>query len=147
MAGCSSSASGTGRMAVPAARAGAGSSGSIGRPRCSRGPARREATARGSATLVRGDIRDLPFRRRPGFALVMAPYGILQSLTREKGSGGRRWRPCTASCAAAAKFGIDLVPDLPALVRVQPPGKPARPARQDTRRRSIESVRQDRRGG
>ena len=25
----------------------------------------------------------LPFRTRPGFNLVMAPYGILQSLTRE----------------------------------------------------------------
>ena len=33
------------------------------------------------ALLVRGDIRSLPFSRR--IHLVMAPYGILQSLTRE----------------------------------------------------------------
>ena len=43
----------------------------------------------GRAALVRGDIRCLPFRGRPGFHLVMAPYGILQSLTRERVTQGR----------------------------------------------------------
>ena len=32
------------------------------------------------AAAVRGDIRVLPFRKRVRFPLVMAPYGILQSL-------------------------------------------------------------------
>jgi hypothetical protein len=61
--------------------------------------------------LVRGDIRHLPFRRR-SFALVMAPYGILQSLVRE--------RDLQAALDSAARvlprqgrFVIDLVPDLP----------------------------------
>jgi hypothetical protein len=64
------------------------------------------------ALLVRGDIRNLPFRSRPGFGLVMAPYGILQSLTRE--------RDLSATLASVARvmrrgglFAMDLVPDLP----------------------------------
>jgi SAM-dependent methyltransferase len=66
----------------------------------------------GHATLVRGDIRSLPFRRRTRFPLVMAPYGMLQSLLRDA--------DLTATLAAAAgavgaggRFVIDLVPDLP----------------------------------
>src|SRR4030095_14436918 len=62
--------------------------------------------------LVRGDIRSLPFRSRRGFPLVMAPYGILQSLTRE--------RDLTDTLASVARvlrrgglFAMDLVPDLP----------------------------------
>jgi SAM-dependent methyltransferase len=64
------------------------------------------------AMLVRGDIRHLPFRSRRKFDLVMAPYGILQSLTRE-----RDLRATLASVARVLRrgglFGIDLVPDLP----------------------------------
>jgi SAM-dependent methyltransferase len=62
--------------------------------------------------LVRGDIRSLPFRKG-AFAAVMAPYGILQSLTRE--------RDLSATLTEVARvlprggtLGIDLVPDLPA---------------------------------
>jgi hypothetical protein len=68
--------------------------------------------ARLSALLVRGDIRHLPFRRGVKFDLVMAPYGILQSLTRE--------RDLRATLEAVSRvvrrgglFAIDLVPDLP----------------------------------
>jgi SAM-dependent methyltransferase len=64
------------------------------------------------ARFVRGDIRSLPFRARPGFRMVMAPYGMLQSLTSE--------RDLAATLASVARvlhkkgvFGIDLVPDLP----------------------------------
>jgi SAM-dependent methyltransferase len=60
---------------------------------------------------VRADIRDLPLRDRR-FDLVIAPYGILQSLTRD--------RDLDATLASVARvlrpgglFGIDLVPDLP----------------------------------
>jgi len=62
--------------------------------------------------MVRADIRALPFPDR-SFSAVMAPYGILQSLTRE--------RDLAATLAEAARvlkrggaLGIDLVPDLPA---------------------------------
>ena len=70
----------------------------------------RRARAAGDALLIRGDIRYLPFRRAT-FPLVMAPYGILQSLTREADLAAT-----LASVARVmpkgARFGIDLVPDL-----------------------------------
>jgi ubiquinone/menaquinone biosynthesis C-methylase UbiE len=103
-------------------------------------------------SLVRGDIRSLPFPKR-AFKAVMAPYGILQSLTREA--------DLAATLAEAARvlprggvLGIDLVPDLPAWdeyenkVRFRgvldktskrTAGQPA------TRITLVESVRQDRR--
>ena len=61
--------------------------------------------------VVRGDIRALPF---PGasFEMVIAPYGILQSLIRA--------RDLSATLDSVARvvrrggtFGIDLVPDVP----------------------------------
>ena len=62
--------------------------------------------------LVRGDIRALPFRRRTGFGCVRAPYGVLQSLTRE-----RDLQDALASVARVVGrgglFALDLVPDLP----------------------------------
>jgi len=61
--------------------------------------------------LVRGDIRALPFAAR-SFSMVLAPYGILQSLTKP--------RDLAATLASVARvverggtFGIDLVPDVP----------------------------------
>jgi ubiquinone/menaquinone biosynthesis C-methylase UbiE len=61
--------------------------------------------------LVRADIRTLPFGGG-SFPTVIAPYGILQSLTRP--------RDLTAALASVARviapggtFGIDLVPDVP----------------------------------
>ena len=64
-----------------------------------------------SLRLVRGDIRALPFAGG-AFPMVLAPYGILQSLIRP--------RDLTATLASVARvvapggtFGIDLVPDVP----------------------------------
>jgi SAM-dependent methyltransferase len=61
--------------------------------------------------FVRGDIRALPFADG-AFAMVLAPYGILQSLTRP--------RDLAATLASVARtivpggiFGVDLVPDVP----------------------------------
>ena len=90
--------------------------------------------------FVRGDIRALPFRAR-AFAMVLAPYGILQSLIRP--------RDLTAALASVARvlprgatFGIDLVPDVPQwreyTGRVQLSGRSG-PARLTL----IESVHQD----
>jgi len=61
--------------------------------------------------FVRGDIRALPFADA-SLAMVIAPYGILQSLTRDRDlvatlqSVARAIKP-------AGTFGIDLVPDVP----------------------------------
>ncbi|HYT66971.1 MAG TPA: class I SAM-dependent methyltransferase [Vicinamibacterales bacterium] len=105
---------GTGRLALPLLKSGARLVG-IDRSEAMLGRARMKARRAGlidRARFVRGDIRHLPFRKRPGFGLVMAPYGMLQSLTRE--------RDLSATLTAVAGvlrrdgiLGIDLVPDLP----------------------------------
>ena len=62
--------------------------------------------------LVRGDVRLLPFRGTSRFRLVMAPYGVLQSLLRD-----RDVRDTLRSVLGVLRRGgilaIDLVPDLP----------------------------------
>jgi SAM-dependent methyltransferase len=104
---------GTGRVSIPVARSGAHLTG-IDRsgPMLERAGQRLRRLRAAHTRLVRGDIRALPFRRRPGFALVMAPYGILQSLTRE-----RDLRQTLDSVYGVLRpkglFVIDLVPDLP----------------------------------
>ena len=96
------------RSSAPARR----SSASIARADARRARRRlRRARLTDRALLVRGDIRALPFRRRAGFGCVMAPYGMLQSLTRERDLR-RRWRR-SPRAAAGGLFAIDLVPDLP----------------------------------
>jgi ubiquinone/menaquinone biosynthesis C-methylase UbiE len=111
---------GTGRIALPLARAGVSLVG-IDRSdrmleRASRrlkawrrtNPPRRR---RPGLRLVRGDIRSLPFGDGD-FEMVLAPYGILQSLLRDKdlaatlSSVARVLRP-------GGLFGLDLVPDVP----------------------------------
>jgi SAM-dependent methyltransferase len=92
--------------------------------------------------LVRGDIRTLPFASG-AFQMVLAPYGILQSLVRD--------RDLAATLDAVARvmppggtFGIDLVPDVPNWReysnRIQLRGKAAGGAHLTL----VESVRQDR---
>ena len=114
---------GTGRVSLPLARAGVNlvgidrSAAMLDRARRSVARAFRRAAPERSAkasrcpTLVRGDIRTLPFEDG-AFSMVLAPYGILQSLIRP--------RDLTATLASVARvlgeggtFGIDLVPDVP----------------------------------
>jgi ubiquinone/menaquinone biosynthesis C-methylase UbiE len=70
----------------------------------------RRAKLHDHVRLVRGDIRHLPFAG--GFSLVLAPYGVLQSLLRERdlkatlGAVHRVLEP-------GGTFGIELVADLP----------------------------------
>jgi ubiquinone/menaquinone biosynthesis C-methylase UbiE len=113
---------GTGRVSLPLARAGVNV---VGIDRSAPMLARaRAAVARGFSragrrlpegsryvSFVRGDIRTLPFEDS-AFPMVLAPYGILQSLIRP--------RDLTATLASVARvlaeggtFGIDLVPDVP----------------------------------
>jgi ubiquinone/menaquinone biosynthesis C-methylase UbiE len=105
---------GTGRVTIPVARAGVRVVG-VDRSADMLAHARRRSK-RGRLTKrvswVRSDIRVLPFRLSARFGLVMAPYGILQSLVRES--------DLKATLASVARvlpkggvFGIDLVPDLP----------------------------------
>jgi ubiquinone/menaquinone biosynthesis C-methylase UbiE len=139
---------GTGRIAVPIAKAGARI---VGIDRSDEMLARarrrvRRARLGGRLSLVRGDIRDLPFKSRGRFGAVLAPYGILQSLTRE--------RDLTRTFASVARvlrrgglFAIDVVPDLPKWEeyrnRVSLKGRRGRGATLTL----VETVRQDRRKG
>ena len=104
--------SGTGRITVPIARDGTRVVG-IERsgPMLLRAASKlRRARATRHALLIRGDIRHLPFRRGT-FPLVMAPYGILQSLTREADLAATL-ASVSRVMPKGARFGIDLVPDL-----------------------------------
>jgi SAM-dependent methyltransferase len=104
---------GTGRLLVPLARAGVRVTG-IDRSEPMLAYARRRlrrSRVPVSAAIVRGDIRHLPFRRR-SFGMVMAPYGMLQSLTRERDLRDTL-EAVARVCRKGAIFGIDLVPDLP----------------------------------
>jgi ubiquinone/menaquinone biosynthesis C-methylase UbiE len=107
---------GTGRVSLPLARAGVELIGidrsapmlERARTRVVRSPRLRLGH---SPRFVRGDIRALPFDDDV-FRMVLAPYGILQSLIRP--------RDLTATLASVARvlarggtFGIDLVPDVP----------------------------------
>ena len=106
---------GTGRVSRPLGRAGVELVG-IDRSAPMLDRARRRVTSpthplAKALRFVRGDIRALPFA--PGaFPMVIAPYGILQSLIRP--------RDLTATLTSVARvlgkggtFGIDLVPDVP----------------------------------
>jgi len=111
--------SGTGRLSVPIARAGVSLVG-VDRSHQMLARAQRKALAmrtrqggrrRGRLTLVRADIRALPFPAAR-FSLVLAPYGVLQSLIRP--------RDLSAALVSVARvikkggtFALDLVPDVP----------------------------------
>lgn len=62
--------------------------------------------------LVRGDIRTLPFRGTPGFSAVLAPYGILQSLLRERDLA-QTLADVHRVLEPGGTFGLELVADLP----------------------------------
>jgi ubiquinone/menaquinone biosynthesis C-methylase UbiE len=104
---------GTGRILAPLARAGVRVVG-VDRSEPMLAYARRRlkrARLSRQPALLRADIRCLPFRSSR-FALVLAPYGMLQSLVRE--------RDLAETLSSAARvlvrgglLGVDLVPDLP----------------------------------
>jgi SAM-dependent methyltransferase len=136
---------GTGRIALPLGRAGARIVG-IDRSEAMLARARRRvrrARLSNRVRLVRGDIRRLPFAAP--FSLVIAPYGILQSLLRE--------RDLTATLGAihgaleaGGTFGLELVPDLPSWeeYRKRVSLKGWRAAKGGSHVTLVESVRQDR---
>ena len=137
---------GTGRIAVPLARAGVPLVG-IDRsaPMLERARRRvRRDRLTNRVQLIRGDIRKLPLKRGQ-FSAVIAPYGVLQSLLRE--------RDLSATLVAAYEvlepggaLGLELVADLPSWEeyrkRVSLTGWRTR--RGGTRVTLVETVRQDR---
>ena len=110
---------GTGRISLPLARAGVSVVG-IDRsaPMLERAAKRltamrKRAGGRGKKRLhlVRGDIRYLPFERAR-FKTVLAPYGVLQSLVRDKDLNATLASVADV-LAPGGLFGVDLVPDVP----------------------------------
>jgi SAM-dependent methyltransferase len=72
----------------------------------------RRARLGSRALLVRGDVRALPFQPSARFGLVMAPYGLAQSLLRDRDLDAAL-RSAATVMRAGARLGVDLVPDLP----------------------------------
>jgi SAM-dependent methyltransferase len=135
---------GTGRITLPVARDGIAVTG-IDRSAAMLARARaKRARARLSTRLdlVRGDIRLLPFRSRR-FGLVMAPYGILQSLVSERDLAATL-ASVSRVLAKGGRFGIDLVPDLPDWSEYRGRRTLSGHMRRGTRVSLVESVRQDR---
>jgi ubiquinone/menaquinone biosynthesis C-methylase UbiE len=141
--------SGTGRVTIPLARTGAASIVGIDRSAAmlARGRARlRRARLAGDAQLVRGDIRHLPFADAR-FDIVVAPYGILQSLVRDRDLNDAL-DAVARVLARDGLFGLELVADLPEWreysQRISLRGRRGRTGRPIT---LFESVRQDARRG
>jgi ubiquinone/menaquinone biosynthesis C-methylase UbiE len=137
---------GTGRVSLPLGRAGVRLVG-IDRSEQMLAKARtriRRARVTGRIQLIRADIRYTPFAG-PKFSMVMAPYGILQSLLRE--------RDLTATLQEVRRvlepggtFGIELVADLPSWKEYQKrlSLKGWRARRGGSHVTLVETVRQDR---
>ncbi|OFW00500.1 MAG: hypothetical protein A3I61_04110 [Acidobacteria bacterium RIFCSPLOWO2_02_FULL_68_18] len=137
---------GTGRIAVPLGRAGVHlvgvdrSEGMLTRARQRVARTRLRRRVR----LIRGDIRHLPFAAS-SFATVLAPYGVLQSLLRERDLAATL-ASVHAVLASGGTFGLELVADLPAwqeyTKHVSLRGWRGRPG--GARVTLVETVRQDR---
>ncbi len=135
---------GTGRIALPLGRAGVTLAGiDRSEPMLARARQRvRRARLQHRVLLVRGDIRHLPFAQP--FAMVMAPYGILQSLLREPDLAATL-RAVYASLEPGGTFGLELVADLPSWeeYRKRVSLKGWRGGRAGTHVTLVETVRQD----
>jgi ubiquinone/menaquinone biosynthesis C-methylase UbiE len=92
--------------------------------------------------FVRADIRALPFR--PGrFSMVLAPYGILQSLVRDRDLADTL-DAVSRVIARGGLFGVDLVPDVPNWREYQNRVQLRGPTAGGAHLTLIESVHQDR---
>ena len=106
--------SGTGRVTLPVARVARTRLIAIDRSEAMLAYARRRlrrARSTQHVSLVRGDIRALPFGSDVAFHLVMAPYGILQSLVRDSDLSAAL-RSIADVLTPGGLLGVDLVPDL-----------------------------------
>ena len=137
---------GTGRLAMPLSRVTRGFAGiDLSQEMLSRAIARaRRRPPRARPRLLRGDIRHLPFADA-SIACVFGAYGVVQSLTTDRDLD-LTFAEVARVLKPGGRFGLDLVPDLPAW----------QPYQRQTRFRGtlggrpltlVESVRQDRRRG
>ena len=137
---------GTGRVTIPLARAGAEkSTPTISAAMLAQARTRmRRARLRRQVRLLRADIRALPFP--PGsFDLVIAPYGILQSLLRPRDLA-ETLRAVHGVLRPGGRLAMELVADLPSWKEYS--GETKLSGWRKGRRSHItlvESVRQDRR--
>jgi SAM-dependent methyltransferase len=134
---------GTGRIAIPLAKDGVTLTG-IDRSPAMLARARQRVTRfrlERRLALLLGDIRALPFRRGR-FGLVMAPYGVLQSLTREADLSAAL-TSVHHILARGGRFAIDLVPDLVEWSEYERKKTLSGTMGRGTRVSLIESVRQD----
>jgi SAM-dependent methyltransferase len=99
---------GTGRIAKPLAHAGVRL---IGIDRSAPMLAQLHRAPSSRLNVLRGDIRALPFAPRT-FASVIAPYGVLQSLLRDRDLDGAL-DSIARVIEPGGRFGLDLVPDVP----------------------------------
>ncbi len=136
---------GTGRVSLPVARTGAAVVGvDRSEPMLERARRRRlRSRSAASLSLVRADIRALPFARRSPFRLVMAPYGILQSLI-DDADLAATLDSVARVCQPGTIFGIDLVSDVPAWDEYKRRVRMRGTAPDGSSITLIESVRQDR---
>lgn len=136
---------GTGRLLVPIARAGAKVIG-IDRSEPMLERARRRVRLMGRRhrpSLVRGDIRALPFPSAT-FAAVIAPYGMLQSLLSDRDLRDTL-REAARVLRRGALLGIDLVPDLATWQEYGPRRRLSGRSKAGSQIALVESVKQDRR--
>lgn len=106
---------GTGRILLPLLRAGVDARGvDLSRDMLARAAERlaRARHGRARGRLVRADIRHLPFRPELPFDLVVAPYGILQSLLSDQALK-QTLQSVRDVLRPGGLFGVDLVPDVP----------------------------------
>jgi ubiquinone/menaquinone biosynthesis C-methylase UbiE len=137
---------GTGRITIPVARTGAHVVGvDRSEKMIARAMRRGRRGLKGRVSWLLADIRHLPFRKRARFDLVMAPYGILQSLVRDSDLRATL-RSVHRVLARGGIFGLDLVPDLPVWQEYRDKIR-FRGVRRGGKSRLtlVESVRQDRR--
>jgi ubiquinone/menaquinone biosynthesis C-methylase UbiE len=112
---------GTGRVTFPLWRAGVAMLGidrsdamlarAIKRQRSARQARMRSLARRAAIHFIRGDIRQLPFPDA-SFPMVIAPYGILQSLLRERDLA-QTLEAVARVVRPGGTFGLELVADLP----------------------------------
>jgi SAM-dependent methyltransferase len=139
---------GTGRVTIPLARAGAAEVIGIDRSAAmlGRGRSRLRRAGLSKVGLVRGDIRHLPFAGG-SFDTVLAPYGVLQSLLREKDLVDTL-RAVADLLPPGGVFGLELVADLPDWREYQKRvSLKGRRGRAGTPITLLESVRQDAKRG
>jgi SAM-dependent methyltransferase len=137
---------GTGRVLLPIARTGVRVVG-VDRSESMLAAARRRLrrSRRSNVSLVRADIRDLPFSRS-SFNLIMAPYGVFQSLLGDADLDAAL-ESAAGVLAPGGTLGIDLVADLRSWPEYERRPTLRGRAKGGSRFTLVETVRQDRERG